>query len=166
MKIRKSNLDERQEQTLLQIESKGFWLAFWGLLAAMVIQLFVNGYDGTQLIGEWIVFMILAIYVVLSCCKNGIWDRRLKPDPKTNCIISLIAAFAVGIVNFVVIFHNYPDAPLGAAAAGVFTAVGTFVMCMIALTIFASSYKKRLQKMEEEPDGASEEASKEKEKLS
>ncbi len=43
MKKRKNNLDERQEQRLLQIESSGFWLAFWGLLAAIVIQLFVNG---------------------------------------------------------------------------------------------------------------------------
>ena len=29
-----SNLDERQEQTLLRIEHNGCWLAFWGLLAA------------------------------------------------------------------------------------------------------------------------------------
>lgn len=166
MKKRKNNLDERQEQKLLQIESSGFWLAFWGLFAAMVIQLFVNGYKGNQLLGEWIVFMIMGIYVTLSCLKNGIWDRRLNPAPKTNCIISLIAAFVVGIVNFVVIFHNYPNAPLGAAAAGMFTAVGTFVLCMIALTLCASSYKKKLRKMEEEPAEASEEETEEKEKLS
>ena len=29
MKLRKSNLDEQQERKLLEIESRGFWLAFW-----------------------------------------------------------------------------------------------------------------------------------------
>ena len=36
MKKRKNNLDERQEQALLYIESQGFWLAWGGLLLAML----------------------------------------------------------------------------------------------------------------------------------
>ena len=30
--MKKSNLDEMQEQELLKIEHNGCWLAFWGLL--------------------------------------------------------------------------------------------------------------------------------------
>ena len=30
--MKKSNLDEIQEQELLKIEHNGCWLAFWGLL--------------------------------------------------------------------------------------------------------------------------------------
>ena len=36
---RRNNLDEMQEQKLLHIESRGYWLAFWGLAAALIIQL-------------------------------------------------------------------------------------------------------------------------------
>lgn len=37
MKLRKSNLDEQQERKLLEIESRGCWLAFWGLLLALLV---------------------------------------------------------------------------------------------------------------------------------
>ena len=36
--MKKSNLDERQEQELLRIERNGFWLAFWLLVGAVLIQ--------------------------------------------------------------------------------------------------------------------------------
>ena len=37
--MKKSNLDEMQEQKLLKIEHNGFWFAFFGLFAAIMIQL-------------------------------------------------------------------------------------------------------------------------------
>ena len=40
---RKNNLDEMQEQKLLHIESKGYWLAFWGLGVSLIIQLIFSG---------------------------------------------------------------------------------------------------------------------------
>ena len=40
---RKNNLDEMQEQKLLHIESKGYWLAFWGLGVSLIIQLIFYG---------------------------------------------------------------------------------------------------------------------------
>ena len=48
MKNVKSNLDEMQEAKLLQIEHKGCWLAFWGLLAAMIVELFVFGVENMR----------------------------------------------------------------------------------------------------------------------
>ena len=96
MKERKSNLDERQEQALLKIEHNGCWLAFWGLLIAMVVQLIVYGFDMKLLAGEWIVFMALCLYIWSSCLKQGIWDRQLKPDRKTNLLASLVAGLAFG----------------------------------------------------------------------
>lgn len=43
MKMRKSNLDEQQELTLLRIESTGYWMAFWGTLFVLIINvLFVK----------------------------------------------------------------------------------------------------------------------------
>ena len=39
MRRKKSNLDEMQEQELLKVEHNGCWIAFWGLLAAIIILL-------------------------------------------------------------------------------------------------------------------------------
>ena len=87
----KSNLDERQEMQLLQIEHRGYWLAFLGLLISLLIQTGI-GVDGFRTIaGEFIVFMLLAIYMVIACIKNGIWDRKLKPTKKTTAIIMFVS---------------------------------------------------------------------------
>ena len=95
--MKKSNLDEMQEQALLKIEHNGCWLAFWGLLAAMALQM-VMRVPGRQMLGEWIVFMALSLYIVIACLRKGIWDRHLKANRKTNLIVSLLAAVATGIL--------------------------------------------------------------------
>ena len=38
----KNNLDERQEQKLLQIESKGFWLVYWLLLIVLAVETVID----------------------------------------------------------------------------------------------------------------------------
>ena len=104
MKIRKmkSNLDERQELKLLKIEHNGCWIAFWGLLIVMALQMIVGNDSIKNLAGEWAVFMSLAFYLLVACIRNGIWDRRLKPNFKTNVIVSSIAAVLTGYSGSVV----------------------------------------------------------------
>ena len=74
--MKKNNLDEMQEQELLKIEHNGCWLAFWGLLAVMVIQM-VMGVPGAQMLGEWIMFMVLALYIVIACLAHLLALLRL-----------------------------------------------------------------------------------------
>ena len=152
----KSTLDEHQEQVLLKIEHNGCWFAFWGLLAAMAIQILMKGNDYagsmTDLIaGEWIVFMCLSLYLAGACMKNGIWDRRLKPNAGTNLVCSLVAAAGTGIFNFLLVWKRYPDKMVGAIAAGVFIAVFTFGLIFGILQISLVAYKKRQKALEEEP---------------
>lgn len=149
---RNSNLDEQQELTLLKIEHTGCWLVFWGLLAAMVVQQFVFGPDFKSIIGEWIVFMILAIYLSFACMRNGIWDRHLEPKSGTNLKVSLIAALAAGLIVFGASYIRYRDYILGSVTAGGITAVVVLVLCFISLQLSAASYRKRREKMDEEPE--------------
>lgn len=150
---RKNNLDERQEQALLRIEHNGCWLAFWGLLIAMAVQMIMNGAEQSYTVaGEWVVFMVLAIYMVGACLKNGIWDRRLKPNTTTNLVVSLIAGVATGVFNAIMIVCKYPDKPVASIAAGIFMSVFVFVPCFVLLQISVKILKKKQQKLEEEPD--------------
>ena len=143
----KNNLDERQELKLLKIEHNGCWIAFWGLLIAMLIQILGNG-GIKNLIGEWIVFMCLAIYLMIGCMKNGIWDRKLKPDFKTNVMISSIAASVMGIIWFFISYRNYHKL-IGSIATGVFMFLAIEILCIAALMISSKIYKSRVQKLEE-----------------
>ena len=159
MKNKKSNLDERQEQELLKIEHNGCWLAFWGLLIAMAVQMVIYGYDVNGLkamIGEWVVFMILATYITSGCLKHNIWDRRLKADSKTNIIASLLAGLGVGVLNVIIKVREYPDKIVGSIAAGVFMGIFTFILCLILMEITAGKYRKDKKKLEEALDAEEE----------
>ena len=61
MKNTKNNLDERQEQILLKIEHNSFWMAFWLLIAAMLIQEIVFKVDLRTFGGECLILLIVCI---------------------------------------------------------------------------------------------------------
>ena len=101
--MKNNNLDERQEQTLLRIESRGFWLAFWGSLVVMVVQGLLAK-EPVSIISYWALFMVLAFYVAISSVRAGIWDRKLETDQKTCACISMIAAASTGGFMFFFIY--------------------------------------------------------------
>ena len=109
--MKKSNLDERQEQELLRIERNGFWLAFWLLVAALLVQMVFVG-NTMMAMGESIILLVISLYIAIACLKAGIWDRRLKANSSTNVIASLIAGAAMGIVMFLRVFRKFPDKPI------------------------------------------------------
>ena len=146
--MKKSNLDEMQEQALLKIEHNGCWLAFWGLLAAMGIQLLL-GVSGKALWGEWIVFMVLAIYMLGGCLRRGIWDRRLKPNFKTNLLVSALAGAVLGIF-LTLLFRANATELLDYLLIGAVPAIITFVLCFVVLTVCTALYKKRRSKLDQE----------------
>ena len=150
MKLMKNKLDEQQERKLLEIESRGFWLAFWGLLIGLAVQSLVMK-NVSMVIGEWIVFMLLALYLGISCMRAGIWDRRMDMNCKTNFIISLIAAICEAAFMFGFTFLRYHK-PIGSLYAGAFAALTVFVICLIALTLAARATKKRQDKLNAEPE--------------
>ena len=145
--MKKSNLDEMQERELLKIEHNGCWMAYWGLLAAMVIQM-VMRVPGAQMLGEWIIFVIMSLYICIACMRKGIWDRRLKANWKTNLVISLLAAVAVAVL--VVLSNPYLSEPLDYVLTAGLTGGFTFVLCFISLSLSMKLYKKRREKLDQE----------------
>ena len=145
--MKKSNLDEMQEQALLKIEHNGCWLAFWGLLAAMALQM-VMRVPGRQMLGEWIVFMALSLYIVIACLRKGIWDRHLKANRKTNLIFSLLAAVATGIR--VTLSNPSLSEPLDYVLVAGLTGGFTFLLCFAALSVCTKLYRNRRNKLDKE----------------
>ena len=146
--MKKSNLDEMQEQALLKIEHNGCWLAFWGLLAAMGIQLLL-GIGGKALLGEWIVFMGMCVYLVAACLRQGIWDRRLKANGKTNLVVSAVAGVAMGIYFAILLKDTEMDLIVYLMIC-LIPAIVVFALCMLLLTLSMAVYKKRRAKLDQE----------------
>lgn len=150
MKQIKNNLDERQEQVLLKIEHNACWLAYTGLLAAIFIQSIVLDTGFEAIIGEWIVFIALCLYLVIACIRNGIWDRRLKPDNKTNLYISAGAGTFMTIVVALMVYFRFNEKPGFCLLAGLITGVSIAVMIYVALAVSAYFYRKKQAQLEKE----------------
>lgn len=103
----KNNLDEMQEQKLLKIEHTACYIAFWGLLAVIYIQKAMGKGDIVSVGGEGLVLVVMSLYILAGCMKNGIWDRRLKPDIKTNVKLSLATGAFVGVFWFLNSYYRY-----------------------------------------------------------
>lgn len=139
---KKNQLDEMQEQTLRKIESRGFWLMWWGLFAVIIFQLMMQA-DVSQMAGEWIVFMAACLYTLEECLRNGIWDRHIKANLSTSIVGSLIG----GVVSAVIIAFA-THSLIAAAVTGVITIVFIFALMQAAISV----YKKRHQELENEPE--------------
>lgn len=148
----KNRLDEMQEQKLLKIEHNGCWLAFWGLLISIFVQQFIYGQGEWKYVtGEWIVFICLDLYIVFSCMKNGIWDRRFEPTSMVNLIASMIGGASFGIFIFLISLRRYHKL-YGSIATGVITFIISFSACLSTLTLFAFLYKRKRDKIENEEE--------------
>lgn len=150
---KKSNLDEMQELKLLKIESRGFWLGYWALFLSLAVQAFLYGPGnaGKTLVGEFIVFLCMSLYLVGACLRSGIWDRHLQATPAVNIGGSLFAAAVTGIFNAVVSYRNYQS--LSGAIA---TFVVTFLMIAIILSVTMCActalYHRRRKQLEQEDE--------------
>lgn len=151
MKKMKSQLDEMQELRLLKVESRAFWFTWTVLLLAIIVQTLVYGFqEGAKLmVGEWIVFTLACFYVLVGCLRIGVWDRRLKPNFRTNILGSTLGAICAGLV---VGFSNYRSFGLmkSAVFSGLICGISTFILCMAALSALSAYYKKRKKALEEE----------------
>lgn len=149
---KKNVLDERQELVTLKFEHNALMIAYWGLLITIFFQMFLYDRNWSYIAGEWTVFMIVSVYLLIASLKNGIWDRRLKPNFTTNLIVSVIAGVLAGAFITVMILVRFDDKPLGALAAGVISGGFIFVLCLVMLLAMSGIYKKRVQKLEEQDD--------------
>lgn len=135
---RHSQLDEMQEQKLCKLESRGFWLLWWGLLAAIIVQS-LAGQTTQAPTGEWVLFMLASLYMLVECIRNGIWDRHIKPTSGANLVCSVIAGFGVFIYRFFA-SEYWPGA--------LYTAIFTALLCFAVLEGTAWLYKNRHKQLE------------------
>ncbi len=144
----KSNLDEMQRGKLLKIEEIGVWLAFWGLLAAVIVQLLLKA-DLTQVIGEICVFALVSVYLCVASIKNGLWTASIAASRKTNALFSIVPAAAIGLVSAVKAFVISGN-PLQAALfiQLVVSMAVVYVACFAALEALRLCHDKKRRELD------------------
>ena len=141
-------LDEMQRTKQFQIEEIGANLCFWGLLAAIVIQLLLKG-TLTQVLGEIIVFAALSVFNLAASIRQGIWTNRFAATRK-NCVWgSVLAAAAVGAVFLVKALLSRQPFTLQLAAVIGGSMAAAFAVCLLLLESFRRVYQKRREQLDE-----------------
>lgn len=144
---KKNLLDEMQEQTMRKIESRGCYVFFFGLLAALVIQNMM-GAPTEQFAGEGIVLTLGCLYMLIENIRNGLWDRHLSATSGTNLLCSLAAAAVVG--GFTWVRNGYWP---GALCTAIFSGILCFVALQWAMRL-TQKRRKTLDEQEEENEDA------------
>lgn len=147
---KKNNLDEMQELKLLKLESRGFWLGFFGLFISIPVQIFLYSEEVKGIItGEFIVLLCMGIYLIAGCLKNGIWDRHLQATPQVNIGVSILAAALTALFNAIMSYRN--DHSIGGAVA-VFIVYFFMVGIVVSVTmcLCTAFYQRKRTQLEEE----------------
>ena len=155
MKTNRTNrLDEMQDQKLLKLEEAGFWILFWALSLAILVQLLTGG-SFRQIAGELIVLAIGSIWLAVTTLKNGIWTRESTPTRKGSALASIIPAVLIGAIH--VFKLNMKDGLQPRSlliTAGISAAV--YALCFGILELFRAAYNKRRSALDNIPDEESE----------
>ena len=142
--FKRDNLDEMQKQTLLKIESCGFWVLWVLLLAALIIESLL-GFTLREMAAEWFIFMLGCAYSIISDLRAGIWDRHLKANTKTNAVVSLTGGAAIFVWGLI----KFAEFGVGVAVLlAVFMGVCTWALCIATLQLSMKAYKKRHAELE------------------
>lgn len=142
--FKRDNLDEMQKQTLLKIESCGFWALWVLLLAALIIESLL-GFTPREMAAEWFIFMLGSAYSVISDLRAGIWDRHLKANTKTNAALSVVGGAVILVWGLI----KFAEFGMGVAVLlAVFLGVCTWVLCFATLQLTMKAYKKRHAELE------------------
>ena len=142
--FKRNNLDEMQKQTLLKIESRGFWVLWVLLLAALTIESLL-GFTLREMAAEWFIFMGGCVYSVVCDLRAGIWDRRFKPNTKTNAAVSVVGGAVILVWGLI----KFAEFGMGVAVLlAVFLGVCTWVLCFATLQLTMKAYKKRHAELE------------------
>lgn len=135
-------VDERQEMDLLMVEHYGFWLMFYMLLAAILIQTFFLE-DGFKMAkAEWIILMVTSLVCVLGWAWKGVWNyqNRKIPGIRTCLLYSIGISVGLGILFGILFALKSDDAGPGriiqqtGAAMSIMFVITFFVFILIGAT--------------------------------
>ena len=97
------------------------------------------GISPNAILGELLLHLLVSLYMVTECIRNGIWDRHIRPTLAAHLAGALIGGGAVAVLTF--LRNSYWP---GALIAGAFTGLLVF----FTLQVTVGMYKKRHQQLE------------------
>lgn len=147
--MKRNNLDEMKELKLLKIEHKGLMIGFYGLVVLIVIESFITGFKDTSIVLDKVILvLIVGTYMVVSCVKEGIWDRNIDTSNRSVLLISLF----LGLCGAGVLGYKAYVSGAGIIYSSVLGFIIGFVACSVLSILVRFIYNKRIDTLENGDD--------------
>ena len=132
-----------------QIEHVGCWFVFCALMVAIIMQA-GQGMAFAQFAGEWSIFIVLSVGMMIGYIRCGVWKNHEKADIKARLAVSMIGGLAVIAFVFGMIWRNVDADKEMLGFAFLFALIAGIIvtaLCFGILTLAARSENK-----EEKPE--------------
>ncbi|GEL07165.1 DUF6773 family protein [Salisediminibacterium halotolerans] len=96
-KLFKNDLDERLKADLRKVQSEGFNLMFFGLLAILFVRIVIQGHAGAAYQEFFLLFILAAFYVVVRMISKGIVDKADEDRGARRKKNLFVAVFSAGL---------------------------------------------------------------------
>lgn len=152
MKLFRKIIDERQELEMMRVERVGFWLLYLGLVVAIIVQLFVFGFDFKHLAGEFIVLIVGCVVMLIGYMRRGSWDYFTKPGMKSYIIYSLGGGLLFALPMPIAAYFYNGLSFLNCLSIFAINFLFLFSLLFLLLWLLGSVTKRRQKKLEQESE--------------
>ena len=152
MRKMKNNLDEMQEMNALKIAERSFWIMFFGLVIAILVQNLLYRENLLRYVaGEMIILCAGGAYQVAANIRKGIWSRTIKATAKSNFVVSFICSTIFSVMFGVINYMRFGEGEIALKSAVVFFGF-IFILCYIVLSVMLIVWKKKNRELEEDEE--------------
>lgn len=145
-------VDERQELELLKVEHIGFWSVYWMLLASVMIQGVVMNKGLSEVLPEFIIFMVSCIIIIVGCARKGLWSyqSRKVPGVKSYFLYSAVTGVIGGLFFGIFNTMKWAEGDVTTIVISVIChMIGFFAVTFVAFLIVGGIAQKREAKLAE-----------------
>ena len=152
MRKMKNNLDEMQGMNALKIAERSFWIMFYGLVIAILVQNLLYRENLLRYVaGEMIILCAGGAYQVAANIRKGIWSRTIKATAKSNFVVSFICSAIFSVMFGVINYMRFGEGEIALKSAVVFFGF-IFILCYIVLSVMLIVWKKKNRELEEDEE--------------
>lgn len=152
MRKMKNNLDEMQEMNALKIAERSFWIMFFGLVIAILVQNLLYKENLLRYVaGEMIILCAGGAYQVAANIRKGIWSRTIQATAKSNFVVSFICSAIFSVMFGVINYMRFGEGEIALKSAVVFFGF-IFILCYIVLSVMLIVWKKKNRELEEDEE--------------
>lgn len=146
--MKKSGLDERQEQLMAKTGALSFYVMFAVCMLVIIVELIWKG-SLENVIGETIVFAAGGITCLAGCIKNGIWNKTGKDMTIGENLLESVICSGIFSVLYAMALSRKVGDNVSIGKYVVFFFIGISILCFICLLVLGKLARSRKEKQEE-----------------